>query len=572
MRPSIHVSHAHALALALIAAFAACGPGPRPPGAADAGNADAPDPIDADLCPRRCSADLHAVVDCNDVVVTQCPGSDACDANLLVCTNACAAAESSHRSIGCEYYATSMETFSPGFCFAAFVANTWNAPAHIDVSYQDVPLDVASFARLPVGSGSALNYPAYDPVAGLAPGEVAVLFLTGQSGGAPYCPVPAAVASTVIAGTGIGDAFRITTDVPVVAYQINPFGGGAVAVTAASLLLPTSAWDTNYVAVNVAGVSAREPSLNIVAREDETIVTLTPTAQVVGGNGVPSGAAGQPIDIRLDKGQHAQITQAAELTGSIVTSNQPVGFMAGHVCMNMPTGVSYCDHGEQMIPPVRALGNRYVGVMYRPRPGETSTYWRVIGAVDGTALTWSSSVGGPATIDKGQAVTFQTGTPFVVESQDADHPFMLFAYMTGSGFVADGYGDPDFVIMVPPEQYLQQYVFFADPTYPETNVVVVRSRGANGQFHDVTLDCAGTLTGWTPIGADYELVRVDLSTGNFMSVGGCTTGPHEIHSTAPFGLWVWGWGTPLTIPTTENVSYGYPGGMNVAPINTVVIE
>jgi hypothetical protein len=47
-------------------------------------------------------------------------------------------------------------------------------------------------------------------------------------------------------------------------------------------------------------------------------------------------------------------------------------------------------------------------------------------------------------------------------------------------------------------------------------------------------------------------------------------------SDGPFGLWVWGWGTPLTQPNgmgifTENVSYGYPAGMNVQPINQVVI-
>ena len=44
---------------------------------------------------------------------------------------------------------------------------------------------------------------------------------------------------------------------------------------------------------------------------------------------------------------------------------------------------------------------------------------------------------------------------------------------------------------MPPEQYLQQYVFFTDPTYPETNLVVVRARGTDGQFHDVNLDCGG---------------------------------------------------------------------------------
>jgi hypothetical protein len=300
---------------------------------------------------------------------------------------------------------------------------------------------------------------------------------------------------------------------------------------------------------------------------------MTPVAAVAGNGGVPSGAAGQPMVINLNKGQNAQITQAAELTGSSISTNKPVGFMAGQPCMRWPVGTLYCDHGEQMVPPVHALGNRYVGVGYRPRvASETQYWWRLIGAVDGTQLTWSTSVGGPISVSKGESVTFQTGTPFVVESQDNDHPFMLFTYMSSSNAVQDGYGDPDFVVNVPPEQFLSSYVFFADPTYPETDLVVVRAPAkSDGQFHEVVLDCAGPITGWQTVG-NFQWARADLMTGNFQGVGACSTGRHEIHSAGPFGLQVWGWGTPMTTTFTENVSYGYPGGMNVAPINNVVIE
>jgi len=555
-----------------LAVLAACGPRPRDE------DDDGPGLADADPgCTNVCSPDLHAVVDCHGNVTTPCAGTDACDASTLTCKDACIAAFANGRSVGCDYYATSMDVATTGHCFAVFVANTWTAPVHLDVKYQNAALPVAQFTRLPVGSGPGLTYAAYDPVAGVPPGEVAVLFLGGQSGSAPLCPFPSAVPGAGLSGTGISSSFQITTDVPVVAYQINPYGGGSAAVTAASLLLPTSVWDVNYVAVNVspAGIGG-VPSLNIIAREDDTIATLTPVAAVSGSGGIPSGAAGQPLTIMLAKGQQAQISQSAELTGSTITSNKPVGFMAGQPCMNMPSNVSFCDHGEQMIPPVRALGSRYIGVMYRPRvPAETSTFWRVVGAVDGTVLTYSSAVGGPLTLDHGQSVTFQTGTPFVVNSQDNEHPFMLFTYMTGSDFngsTGSGYGDPDFVISVPPEQYLQQYVFFADPTYPETNLVVVRGRGSDAQFHEVMLDCAGALTGWTAINADFEFTRTDLQRGNFVDQGMCSTGRHEIKSDAPFGLWVWGWGTPETSSFTENVSYGYPGGMNVSPINNVVLE
>ncbi len=547
----------------------ACGPsGRRNDGVGD----DDDDTTQPDVgCGRECSADLHAVIDCNGNVVEDCSGGLACDTTSYTCQDACAAAEANHRSVGCDYYATQMETLTAGYCFAAFVANTWTFPVHINVEYQGTMLDTASFTRIPSGSGQSLTYAPYDATAGLPPGEVAILFLAGSQGSAPNCPVTPAKPAAYLTGTGIGDAFHIKTDVPVVAYQINPYGGGSVAVTAGSLLLPTSVWDLNYVAVNVSPASAGNPSLNIVAKEDGTQVLFTPKAAVTGGTGVPAAAAGQQITINLNKGQHAQITQSAELTGSVVQSTKPVGFMAGQTCMNMPVGTSYCDHGEQMVPPVKALGSRYVGVMYRPRvAGETATFWRIVGAVDGTNLTWSTPVGGPATINAGQEVTFETGTPFTVQSQDADHAFMLFTYMTSSTHVSSGYGDPDFVTSVPPEQYLSQYVFFTDPTYPETNLVVVRARGVDQQFHDVNLDCVGPLTGWTPIGVDFEYTRQDLSTGNFAAVGNCNNGRHEIKSDAPFGLWVWGWGTPMTSTFTQNVSYGYPGGMNVAPINDII--
>jgi len=560
----------------LAALAAACGPSGRPNNGDGRGSGDSG-------CTNACSADQRSVVDCMGNTLMTCDAADACDPASLTCQNACAVAQSNHRSVGCDYYATELESLEPTYCFAAFVANTWTSPAHIGVEYNGTTLNPATFASLPSGTGTSITYGAYDPNAGIPAGSVAIVFLAGTQGAAPNCPIAPAEAPVGIAGTALGSSFHITTDVPVVAYQINPYGGGSVAVTGASLLIPTSAWDTNYVAVEVSPFDIANPSFNLISATDGTMVTLTPNAAVTGGTGVPAGNAGSSIVINLNKGQQAQISQTTELTGSIVTSNQPVGLMAGQACMRMPTGTTYCDHGEQMVPPVKAMGAEYVGVMYRPRvASETQTFWRLVGAVDGTTLTYSSAVGGPATLAKGQAVTFETGTPFTVSSQDAMHPFMLFTYMTSSGFVSDGYGDPDFVYDVPPAQFLSDYVFFTDPTYPETDLVVIRATGSDGQFHDVTLDCAGALSGWQSVG-NYQWARADLSTGNFTNVGSCSNGRHEIKSDAPFGLQVWGWGTPLTgclsgppCPSgqtfTSNVSYGYPGGMNVSQINSVVIQ
>src|SRR5262249_40894138 len=125
-------------------------------------------------------------------------------------------------------------------------------------------------------------------------------------------------------------------------------------------------------------------------------------------------------------------------------------------------------------------------------------------------------------------------------------------------------GGPDVVLSVPPKQYLPRYVFFTDPTIPNTHIVVVRRR-KDGVFADVKLDCAGALGDWQPLGVDYEWTRVWINRpdpypyGPPKGVGGCDVGAHRIESTLPFGLWVWGWG--------DTTSYGYPGGMAVLHIN-----
>ena len=205
--------------------------------------------------------------------------------------------------------------------------------------------------------------------------------------------------------------------------------------------------------------------------------------------------------------------------------------------------------------------------------------WRLVGTTDGTQLSYepAAPAGAPTTLALGQVAEFDAPGPFLVTSQDADHPFYMSAHMTGCGHVDpaedDCRGDPEFVNVIPPEQYLSSYTFFTDPTYPETNLVLVRER-KNGAFADVNVDCAGTVTGWQPIdsGDNLEYTRLDLVTGNFMSVGGCNNGLHVATSTQPFGLVVWGWGSAASgafISTA--VSYAYPAGASVKQINNVVI-
>jgi hypothetical protein len=552
---------------------------------------------DSGMCPVTCSNDLKTVIDCQGTVQTTCTADQGC-ANGVCIDDPCQAAEVSKSSYGCDYYAlkTAQRPEADGACFAAFVANTWGKPVHLQVEYAGQMLDPTIFAGIPTGQGQSVTYQPYDATAGIDVGQVAILFLSRSSKGATVvnCPMTAAVSGnageTGVAGTGIGNAFHITSDYPVVAYQMTPFGGGQAAFTSATLLLPTSAWDTNYIAINAYtsaegdGYPGGLPSLDVVAYQANTQVTILPKAAIVAGTGVVGSPAGTAVTYTLDNGQFLQITQTGELTGSPIQSTLPVGLFGASAGMAVPLGQADIDSAQQQIPPVRAMGNEYVAVRYRGRGGgqDESVPWRLVGAVDGTTLTWAPSTppGAPKSINLGDVVEINTPGPFVVTSQDLDHPFYLGGYMTGGGGPDDGgpggfagEGDPDWVNVITPPQYLNHYVLFTDPTYPETNLVLVRSPSkVDGTFHDVTLNCAGsttpqTITGWQAIG-QYQYARVDLSTGNFMSVNGCTNGRQEMLSDLPFGVTVWGWGNTQQ---TQLVSYAYPAGAGFQPINKVIV-
>jgi hypothetical protein len=497
---------------------------------------------------------------------------------------ACAAANANRSSLGCDFYAITPDVIPvvQGACFAAFVANTWTTPVKLTVERDGNALDPAGFARIPSGNGQALTYAAL-PNGELPPGQVAILFLSRFGTASMNCPdgITPAVTSedTATHGTGLGKAFRITTSAPVVSYDIFPFGGGQSQATSATLLLPTSAWDTNYLAVNAYRMTALGPAppwLTLVASEDDTDVTLAPNAAIIGGGGIAPSPKGQPVTFKLQRGQTLQVAQDNELTGSPIQSTKPIGVWGGATCLNVDVSEGYCDSAHQQLPPVRALGHEYVAVRYRNRVDgrEETPPWRMVGAVGGTKLVYepAAPTGAPLTLESGQLAEFRAAGPFVVRSQDAQHPFYMSGHMTGGSSFGE-IGDPEFVNVVPADQYLTSYVFFADPTYPETDLVFVRKKGPRG-FEDVVLDCAGKLSGWQPLGTGgtYEYTRWDLVRHNFQKQGQCDNGRREAHSAAPFGLTVWGWGSFETgaFPTID-VSYAYPAGASVQPINTVVL-
>ncbi len=532
----------------------------------DASSVDAPD------CRLQCSLDGRSVIDvCTGKVLEECGPGLACGAGA--CMEPCAASAADGSSNGCEFYfqpPTYTDYYPPG-CYASFIVNTSREPLEFSLELEGKALDV-SRAMFRTNPGSAELVPHSGPI---APGESAILFLSDASATVPRssnsvdCPpgvVPPVLVEKVASGTMVGASFRLKTNVPVSLAAIYPFGGARGYTPSATLVLPVASWSKENIIINGWEASASAaPGAQIVASEDETEVTIVPTRDVRSGDSVKGGGAGRPLTYRLGKGQYLQLVQKEELTGSIVTSSKPTAMFGGHGCANVPLRALACDTLGQQIPPFEQWGSEHVAIGYRPRLGnehETMPY-RIVAARDGTQLDYDPVIppGAPTSMRAGEVATFYTGTGdgFVVRTQDAEHPIYVAAYMTGSagaGFLMGGRGDPEFVNVVPAKQYLNSYSFYADPTYADTSLVIVRAKG-DADFKDVWLECAGNLTGWKPIGqrGEYEFVRVDLA---FKDRSGpvqdkCSNGLQRMRSDGPFTATLWGW--------DFSASYAYPGGM-----------
>jgi IgGFc binding protein len=356
----------------------------------------------------------------------------------------------------------------------------------------------------------------------------------------------------------------------------------------ATLLLPTTSFRKNYIAVTSwggrndtfglapRGIAAQDgrPTLQIVATEDDTSIDILSKVNIIGGNGIVPGAKNAVSTYTLQRGQFMQLTQGDDLVGSIVEASKPVGLFGGHSCMNVPANVDACDSENKQIPPLSAWGHEYAVVptlnrwSWRSRGSEAErdpSVIRVVGAVDGTKLVYEprQPEGAPETLDSGQLARFFASEPFVVRSQDSGHPFYVATVMTGARGSGTQLGDPETAISIPTDQWLDSYGFFSDATYVLSALFVTR-RKLNGEFRDVTLDCAGALTGWRRITEDYEWTYAELSRGSkpvAYPEGACADGVHRIRSEAPFSINVWGIGS--------FASYAYAGGAGLRPIAEV---
>jgi hypothetical protein len=235
-----------------------------------------------------------------------------------------------------------------------------------------------------------------------------------------------------------------------------------------------------------------------------------------------------------------RVANSGDISGTIISADKPIWVVGAVNCVNVPTGVTFCDHIEEQMLPLDYWGKKYVGA-HSPKRGTEKHYWRVYGGEDGTDVTTNpAQPGTPLMLNKGQwkELVVANNTSFIF---DGDKPFLPVQYLEGQDGGA-GTGDPAMYQMIPVEQFLSRYAFVTGTGYTTHYAQIIRVAGGA----DVLVDGAVV--------------------GNYYQVGGFEVSDHVIQqgahlaeSAQPFGI--------LNIGYTGVTSYAYPGGLKLAVIN-----
>ncbi len=366
------------------------------------------------------------------------------------------------------------------------------------------------------------------------------------------------------------------------------------------LALPESALGNKYIVSSLPDVSwmysesASRSYCSIAATKNNTSVTIvlggSATMKSVGG--LISGATKKLV---LQAGDVVVVANKAtvkegDISGTIITADQPISVVSGNLCANVPTSTAFCAYVAEMELPTKYWGYSYLipvnaarthGSYIKVSSSESTTTlgldchkWKVLskpGGAEGQGwLTAGSLVG--------------AGTAMMIS---ADRPVGVHFYNPGQTFdnVA---ADPFSMVLCPVEQYNTYYQFSVDlgsASGHKRNVLALifpyDTLGIIPSDLEVATVESGQLK-WLPFvtvfgqgfsGNDAYRCKVDYKNYAYKEVLVTKSGVYALRSARPFMCYTFGDATYS--------SYGNPAGIlnnrkmaeradTVAPTSSVV--
>jgi hypothetical protein len=299
-------------------------------------------------------------------------------------------------------------------------------------------------------------------------------------------------------------AYRIRSTQPLSVFQHLGYENGSGDSAA---LLPVRHWGTDHVVSSAPSPSAEGPAfVTVVAREDDTTVTVNAPVSVTANAEIGIGANGTSTVV-LNAEDVLQVTSPSDLTGARITSDKPVEVFGGAGCASVPSGVGYCDHLSEVMPPIPSLGTSHIIVPPRLHEGgERATFVRVVATEADTTLSYSPSIGDgvPTAISEAGGVV-ELGPLDSAVHITSSSKVLVAQYYPGTMYSPTSLADPSFLVVSPVLAFLKAYDFSVSSGYSDYISVVLPSNEM------ATLN--GTpLDGFTTI-ADigFQYVNVPLS-------------------------------------------------------------
>ncbi len=340
----------------------------------------------------------------------------------------------------------------------------------------------------------------------------------------------------------------------------------------------TMCWRDNIPTWPYGAFFDRGPTMFVVfAPYDGTTVTITPSVDTEGGH-----TAGVPFNVTLDSYECYQVlanspstTDLYDLTGSYITSDNPIGVISGNQIAIVPNEIVAADYLIEQMPPVVAWGR-----VYNAFPIEERNYWqedalKILASEDGTNISIEDA-GGTTNIVLNRGEDFEwNGQPCTPGSWladgycdgptldsptriTADKPVLCGQFIMGTGICSrtdilgdftDPLGDPAFMLIPAEEQYSKRYIFLTPSGYNNDYLNVAILSGHEGS---ITLDGGPpTYTGpWFNIpSTSFRGRRISLEPGG-----------HVLEADTTMMIQMYGF-------DSNWASYAAVAGQNLNPIN-----
>lgn len=584
----------HTTSVLLLSAIA-CGPSPRPEGA----------PGD-----EGCSDGAHR---CTGTTYESCTGGSwtpemdcptGC-AEGLGCVDACTAAAVAKSYMGCEYWAVDLDnavevlgTATPQLtCTQLFgqgvvstqricvlggtTAGLCDPPddsCPMGYTCQQSPACVLDAQHSPfaIVVSNPQTTPVDVTVTGANNATITTTVLAGQV--QAILPQREGIPDQSLDGTGTARrAYKVTSTLPIIAYQFNPLDNVDVFSNDASLLIPRSAFGDEYYGISWPTLDRRHEAgrsmhdyhgyLAIVAWKDGTSVEVTPSAAVAASSSQPAIAAGTTVTFTLDAFDTLNLEAAGpagDLTGTMIRSSDGIttfGVFGGHEAAVFgeraapdaanTRGPCCADHLEEMVLPTSTWGRTFGIARSQMRTDENDVI-RIVAGRPGTMVRFdpeptSSMSGDCRSLDAGAQCTVQIMHDTAIE---ATEPILVGHYLESSIWnggggatppTSVGDGDPSMSVAVPIDQYRTDYTILVPSAYEENFLSI--STGPTGS---VTVD-GNNLALESAAGGVFRAARTRVAAGQ-----------HTIHCPEHCGVEVYGY--------SDAVSYMYAGGLDLRPI------